>query len=65
MRTRKSQPELTVHQRRRQIIDILAIGLVRMPDAINIPPTPSDAAHDRAEQNLSLKAETGLDVRAN
>lgn len=64
MRTRKSQPELTVPQRRRQIIDLLATGLVRMPDAIDLPPTPSDPKRDRVEQKLGEKAETSLDVRA-
>lgn len=65
MRTRKSQPELTVHQRRRQIIDILAAGLARMPGAIAVPPTYSESKQERAEQNPCHKVETSLDVRAN
>jgi hypothetical protein len=33
MKTRKSIPELTIQQRRRQIIDLLAAHLARMPEA--------------------------------
>ncbi len=65
-RTRKSAPQLTAQQRRRQIIDLLAAGLARMPAAIAIPATsPPDPQPDQAEQKVSEKAETGLDVSAN
>jgi len=36
MRTRKSAPALTERQRRRQIIDLLAGHLARMPEAVAV-----------------------------
>jgi len=36
MRTRKSAPTLTERQRRRQIIDLLAGHLARMPEAVAV-----------------------------
>jgi hypothetical protein len=38
MRTRKSATTLTERQRRRQIIDLLAGHLARMPEAIAVSP---------------------------
>jgi len=36
MRTRKCAPTLTANQRRRQIIDLLAGHLARMPEAVEV-----------------------------
>ena len=36
MRTRKSAPTLTERQRRRQIIDLLASHVARMPEAVAV-----------------------------
>jgi transposase len=50
--------KVTASQRRRQIIDMLAATLARMPAAIAIPPTSSiDSTQGRTEQNLLKKAE--------
>ena len=38
-RTRWSAVTLTVQQRRREIIDLLADHLARMPEALDIPPS--------------------------
>jgi len=68
-RTRKSAPELTADQRRRQIIDILSAHLARMPAAIEVPPKSPQASPDSgaetARQNLRGNPETGLELSAN
>jgi hypothetical protein len=45
MRTRKSAPTLTVQQRRREIIDLLAGHLARMPEAVAVS-APCDRETD-------------------
>jgi hypothetical protein len=45
MRTRKSAPTLTKRQRRRQIIDLLAGHLARMPEAVAVS-APCDSETD-------------------
>lgn len=42
MLTRKSAPPLTAQQRRRQIIDLLAGHLARMPEALAVASPPED-----------------------
>lgn len=65
-RTRKSAPELTADQRRRQIIDILSAHLARMPVAIAIPSeSPPESEHDRAERKLCQNSQMGLELSAN
>ena len=68
-RTRKSAPTLTVQQRRREIIDLLADHLARMPEALDIPPScpgsPPDSEHESAPQNLRRRSQIGLEHSAN
>jgi len=45
MRTRKSAPALTERQRRRQIIDLLASHVARMPEAVAVS-APCDGETD-------------------
>ena len=60
MRTQKSAPTLTERQRRRQIIDLLASHLARMPEAVAIS-APSacenDADSDAVSGDKWLRAE--------
>ncbi len=60
MRTRKSAPTLTERQRRRQIIDLLANHLARMPEAVAVS-APSDretdAGCDAVSGDNGLRAE--------
>ena len=50
----KCAPALTVNQRRRQIIDLLASHLARMPHALDVPPVrptlPPGTEHDTDEK---------------
>ncbi len=68
-RTRTSPLALTVEQRRRQIIDLLAGHLARMPRALGIMPSrlglPPDAEHESTPQNLRKSSRIGLEVSAN
>lgn len=68
-RTRKSAPTLTVQQRRREIIDLLADHLARMPEALDIPTSrpgsPPDCEHESAPQNLRRRSQIGLELSAN
>jgi hypothetical protein len=66
---RKATPSLTAKQRRRQIIDLLAGSLARMPDAIDIPPARPDSspvsADQIAQKNLPRGSKTALELSAN
>ena len=68
-RTRKSAPTLTVQQRRREIIDLLAGHLARMPEALDIPPSrpgsPPGSEHESAPQKLRPRSQIGLELSAN
>lgn len=68
-RTRKSAPTLTVQQRRREIIDLLADHLARMPEALDIPPSspesPHKDEHESAPQKLRRRSQIGLELSAN
>lgn len=58
MRTRKSAPTLTERQRRRQIIDLLAGHLARMPDAVAVSAPcdrETDAGCDAVSQGKGLR----------
>ncbi len=65
MRTRKSEPQLTPQQRRKELIDILGMPAARMPLALSncegatvtTPPDPPD-------EKLSETGQTRLDVSA-
>ena len=60
MRTRKSAPTLTERQRRREIIDLLAIHLARMPAAVAASSPcnrETDAGGDVVSGDKGLRAE--------
>lgn len=65
----KSAPTLTVQQRRREIIDLLAGHLARMPEALDIPSScpgsPPGGEHELAPQNLCRSSQIGLELSAN
>jgi hypothetical protein len=69
MKTRKSTPALTVQQRRRQIIDLLAGHLARMPEAIDVPPPKADLVFESGEEsatmNCSKDSGISLELSAN
>jgi hypothetical protein len=52
MRTRKSAPALTERQRRRQIIDLLAGHVARMPEAVAVS-SPCDRETDAGGDAVS------------
>jgi hypothetical protein len=66
---RKAALTLTVKQRRRQIIDLLAGSLARMPDAIDVQPARRDSSHEAADEvaqkNLPRGSKTALELSAN
>ena len=68
MRSRKSTPVLTAQQRRRQIINLLASQLARMPKGIDIPMSSSESPPDSGQQITSQKVcpnvPSGLDLTA-
>ena len=53
MRPRKSTPVLTAKQRRRQIINLLAGQLARMPEGIDIPMSSPESPPDSGQQITS------------
>jgi len=60
MRTRKSAPALTERQRRRQIIELLASHVARMPEAVAVSSPrdhETDAGCDAASGDKGLRAE--------
>ena len=69
MKTRKSTLALTVQQRRRQIVDLLAGHLARMPEAIDMPPprvgSLPESEDESAGSNCSEDSQIGLELSAN
>jgi len=67
--TRKSAPTMTVQQRRREIIDLLAGQLARMPEAIDILPSRPDSLpegeHESALEKLRRDSPIGLELSEN
>ena len=65
-RTKKSVSILTAQQRRRQIIELLAGYLARMPEAIDIPPSrpgsPPDSEHESDLKNLQERTQKSLEL---
>lgn len=59
------KPTLTVQQRRRQIIDLLAGHLAAIPGALAVPAERSDPAPDRPLQNLPESPQNRLELSAN
>ena len=53
MRTRKSAPTLTERQRRRQIIDLLASHVARMPEAVVVS-SPCDRETDAGQSGQGV-----------
>ena len=64
-RRRNTTPILTAHQRRRQIIDLLAGHLARMPEGLDIPPSQPRSGHNAPPQNLSRHSQNDLELSAN
>lgn len=62
----KSAPMLTVQQRRREIIDLLAHHAAHMPEALDIPlsrPRPSrKSEHASAPQNFRRHSQIDLEL---
>jgi len=55
--------ELTPRQRRRQVIEILSSGLVRMPAPLRIPPEKSRVkSRESSKESLDFPAEKRLTV---
>lgn len=62
--TRKSRPPLTADQRRRQIVDLLARHLARLPGAAAPQATPAPPASEADTENPRPHPEIALEVSA-
>ena len=67
--TRKSAPTMTVQQRRREIIDLLAGHLARMPEALDIPRSRPgslpEGEHESTLKKLRRDSPIGLELSEN
>lgn len=61
---RRTKPALTVDQRRRQIIDLIAGHLAAMPGALAVPPESFDPAHGSSPQILPETPQNRLELSA-